>query len=148
MLSDRDSELLTAYLDGELSARQQKAVLRLLRRSPEARRLLQQLQRDATAVRRLPARKLAADFPLKVLRAIAAQGLEPAGARAPARPRGIPAWVGAAAAAAILLAVTAGTFVAVRSELGSSEGVRVQLDRSAFKLPEAERGPTPPIGQA
>src|SRR2546430_2493824 len=47
MLPERGRELLTAYVDGELSARQRRHVLRLLRHSAEARRLLQRLQGDA-----------------------------------------------------------------------------------------------------
>src|SRR5437868_7421574 len=103
MLSERHSQLLTAYLDRELSARERKAVFRLLRRSPEARALLRQMQQDARALGQLPARKLPADFPLKVVRTIAERGLRPGGLRPPIRPRGIPAWAGLAAAAAVLL---------------------------------------------
>ena len=43
MLPEQDRELLTSYVDGELSTRQRKTVLRLLRRSAEARELLRQL---------------------------------------------------------------------------------------------------------
>ncbi len=146
MLSDRYSELLTAYLDGELSARQRRAVLRLLRRSPEARKLLQQLQRDAHALGRLPARRLPAEFPLRVLRAIAERGLEPAAARPTARPRGIPAWVGLAAAAVILLAVTAVTFLAVRGDLDAPAAIAFRPDPSGLTLPELA-APNPLIGQ-
>ena len=41
---ERVSELLSAYVDGELTQRQRRAVLRLLRQSPEARAQLQLLE--------------------------------------------------------------------------------------------------------
>jgi hypothetical protein len=106
MLSDRDCQLLTAYVDGELSTRQRKAALRLLQRSSEARTYLRQLQANADAIRRLPRPKLDADFPLRVLRTITERGLRPGREPVPAR-RGTPAWVGWAAAAAVLVSVSA-----------------------------------------
>jgi hypothetical protein len=141
MLSERHSQLLTAYLDGELSARQRKAVVRLLHRSPEARALLRQLQQDAQALRQLPARKLPADFPLKVVRTIAERGLQPGGLRPSVRPRGIPAWAGLVAAAAVLLMVGAGAFVFLGGGLTPPDGVAIHLDRPTIKPLE----PVPPM---
>jgi hypothetical protein len=112
MLTERCLGLLTAYVDGELSNRQRKAVLRLLRRSAEARTLLRKLQEDARRLRELPRQRLAADFSQQVLRAIATR---PGPLRAPAvRPARQPlwsAWGGLAAAAAVLLIVGAGAYV-------------------------------------
>jgi anti-sigma factor RsiW len=53
MISPQDLELLTAHVDGELTARQRRHVDRLLRRSAEARALLARLQEDAQQVRGL-----------------------------------------------------------------------------------------------
>lgn len=135
MLSDRDSELVTALLDGELGARQRKAALRLVRRSPEARRLLKQLQEDAHGLRDLPTCKPPADLSLRVLRAIAERGLTPGGATtAPAAAGGLPAWVGLALAASVLLAVTAGSFLFFRSTLPEPEGLALD-GRRAYEWP-------------
>ena len=54
MLPDRDRQLLSAFVDGELSSRQRRHVERLLRRSGEARTLLRRLQEDARELRHLP----------------------------------------------------------------------------------------------
>src|SRR5207302_10948318 len=70
MLPERFRELLTAYVDGEVSKRQHKAVLRLLRRAPEARTLLRQLQEDAKLLRSLPRLHLDRDLSSPVLQAI------------------------------------------------------------------------------
>jgi hypothetical protein len=69
-MQDSDIELLTALVDGELSRSQQKAVLRLLHGSSEARGLLWHLQENAHALKQLPAHTLPADFAGKVMEAI------------------------------------------------------------------------------
>ena len=61
MLLDRYRQLLTAYVDGELSSRQRRHVVRLLHRSAEARRLLRQLEADAKSLRDLPRPALSVD---------------------------------------------------------------------------------------
>jgi hypothetical protein len=70
MLPPHLTELLTAYVDGETTPRQQKAVTRLLRRSAEARRLLEQLESDSSELRRLPRARCQRDFAGPVLAAI------------------------------------------------------------------------------
>ena len=72
MLPERYRELLTAYVDGELSARQRRHALRLLRRSAEARRLLQRLQSDSDALIHLPRLRPDRDMTGPVLQKIAA----------------------------------------------------------------------------
>ena len=72
MLPERYRELLTAYVDGVLSARQRRHALRLLRRSAEARRLLQRLQSDSDALIHLPKPHLDRDLSEPVLKKIAA----------------------------------------------------------------------------
>ncbi|HYT91224.1 MAG TPA: hypothetical protein VEL76_21095 [Gemmataceae bacterium] len=126
MLSDQDRELLTAYLDGQLSARQRKTAQRLLHRSPEAHHLLRQLQEDAHALHRLPTRKLAPDFSLKLLKTIAQRGLQPGGARPLPSPRSIPTWVGASAAAAVLFLVAGGSFVYFGDRFDTQQVIPVQ----------------------
>jgi len=85
MLSDRLCQLLTGHVDGELSARQCKAVARLLRQSPEARAFIEQLEQDAHRLRNLPQQKPARDFAVTVLaalheRPLSVPPLRPAGA--------------------------------------------------------------------
>src|SRR5919204_2198902 len=99
MLPDRHRELLTAYVDGELSSRQRRQFLRLLRRSPEARVLLRQMQLDAKALRDLPRPRLPGDLSGPVLRTLAERRLLHGPPSPPATP-GISAWAGLAAAAA------------------------------------------------
>jgi len=113
MLSEQQCELITAFLDGELDRRERKLALRLLRHSGEARALLQRLQEDAHHLQLLPQRKLPADFSQTVLGVMRARGLQPKRpAKLPLRPRMIPAWLGVAAAAAVLLCVGTGSFLA------------------------------------
>lgn len=110
MLPDSDAQLLTAYVDGEVSARQRKAVVRLLRRSGAARALLHRLREDARALGQLSRPQLAADFSDRVLQAISQRGLRPP--RPVARPAAVvPLWKVLSAAAAILVAVGASSFL-------------------------------------
>ena len=53
MLPDRQSQLLTAYVDGELGTRDRHAVEKLLSSSQEARVLLESLEKDAKRLREL-----------------------------------------------------------------------------------------------
>jgi anti-sigma factor RsiW len=110
MLSDRCYQLLTAYVDGELSVRQRKAVQRLLRRSQEARSLLRQLRADAEALRQLPRRQLAADFSERVLQSLRERGLSRRQRLARTQSQPFPAWVGMALAASVLFLVGFGSY--------------------------------------
>jgi hypothetical protein len=107
MLSEYDGELLTAYVDGEMTRRQRKAVLRLLHQSSEARAFLRDLQENAHLFKLLPHHKLEGGFADQVLNEIAARGLKPLAAAAAPAPRRWrrPLWFATAAAAAIVLAV-------------------------------------------
>jgi hypothetical protein len=75
MLSDRDLKLLTAFIDGEISRRQGKALLRLLHESPEARSILVDLQENARRLQHLPRRQLGGAFARQVLKALAVEDL-------------------------------------------------------------------------
>jgi anti-sigma factor RsiW len=103
MLSDRTRQLLSAYLDGELSAHQQDAVEALLQRSPEARKLLAQLQGDAAQLRNLAQRTLGQDLADLVLAELAP--LPAAAPRKPLAERTLPSWLGFPLAASVLLGV-------------------------------------------
>ena len=127
MLPDRGRELLTAYVDGELSARQRRHVLRLLQRSPEARRLLQRLQTDSRDLHDLPRPRLERDVSGAVLQKIAVRGPSPVRRvrRFPAR--GIPAWGGVAAAAAVLLVIGTTSYWYFAASLDRPTGPAVAL---------------------
>src|SRR5260370_11149966 len=77
MLADDAIQLLTGFVDGELSSRQHKAALRLLHDSSEARELLLQLQENAHKIKQLPRRQLDARFASEVLLLIAERDVKP-----------------------------------------------------------------------
>src|SRR5262249_60502180 len=112
MLDERYRELLAAYVDGELNARQHKAVLRLLHRSADARELLQRMQHDADALRQLPRPKLERDMSAPIVRLIRERRLHP-GRRQTAESRqpNFAAWAGFSAAAAALVLVAFGSYL-------------------------------------
>jgi hypothetical protein len=126
MLSERHSQLLAAYLDGELSARRRSLAEKLLRKSAEARALYEQLASDSRRLQTLPPPPPPPDLSPRVLQAIAERGLQPlpvpaAGTAAAAA--GIPGWLGLTAAASVLVAISAGSFLFFRARLQESEPV-------------------------
>jgi len=111
MLSDRLCQLLTAYVDGELSPAQRAAVRRLLRRSAAARQLCRQLQSDAARLRALPRRELGWDLAPVVLQALNPTPAPTARRLAVPEPAPVPTWLGLAAAAAVLFLIGTGSFL-------------------------------------
>ncbi|MBI2805507.1 MAG: hypothetical protein HYX68_11065 [Planctomycetes bacterium] len=85
MLSEKMIQLVTAFVDGELTQRQRKAVVRLLEKSSAARALLKELQENAHRLKKLPQRKVEPSLVEDVLKAIAETQAQPA---APAPVRG------------------------------------------------------------
>jgi anti-sigma factor RsiW len=76
MLNERVTQLLTAYIDGELSSRKRRAVDRLLRKSQEARHLLNKMQQDSMILRHLPRKKMRADMSKTVLTTLDLRGIK------------------------------------------------------------------------
>jgi hypothetical protein len=114
MLTDRCRQLLTSYVDGELSNRERKAVQRLLHRSSEARTLLRLLQQDSHRLRSLPRSHLGEEFAQTLLLGIAERRLQPRGRamrRLHAQPTAVPLWAGMAVAASVLFLVGFGSFL-------------------------------------
>ena len=109
MVRETERELLTAFIDGECSEDEQKAVMRLLQRSSEARKLLRQLQQDADSLRTLPRMPSPRDFSQSVLDTIEERGLRPGRFRRTNLPP-VPLWTTVAAAASVFLAVGLATF--------------------------------------
>jgi hypothetical protein len=139
MLSEEVRQLLASYVDGAVSARQRKQVDRLLRKSAEARELLEQLQRDSGELRAMRRQKLPQDFSLQVLRSIAEKQLKPA--PPPPQPKPFPAWIGASVAAAVLVAVTGASFLFFSSLQRGPLTQREQADlapKPLFTLPNLD----------
>ena len=133
MLSAEQLQLITAAVDGELSATEARAFRLLLSTSAEAREVYAKLKADSDRVRTLPRATPPADLTAKVMARIASATPAPVRKPAktpsksakplaePAKPvhakemeeparRELPGWVPAAIAAGLLLCVTAGSF--------------------------------------
>lgn len=149
-----DDELLSAYLDGELTAAQQAAVEQLLATSPEARQLLDELRALSATLQSLPPYKLQEDLAEPVLRTVERRMLsEPAGsgpaaglpgpevplwraiARRLLRPRTL-LWPALAVAAALLIMVLNPDQWAPEKEPAQSN--RVAMSPKAALAPPAE----------
>jgi hypothetical protein len=114
MLPERYRQLLTAFVDGELSPRQRRALNKLLKRSAEARALLERLQADSQELRALAPAPLQQDLSDSVLTLIAQRRIPPPKPRVatlPPTPAPAGAWWPLIAAAALLLAVGAGSYL-------------------------------------
>jgi hypothetical protein len=68
-----DNELISAYLDGELTDAEQAQVEQMLAASPAARRLLDEMRALGTSLQSLPQRKLGEDLSKSVLQAAASR---------------------------------------------------------------------------
>ncbi len=117
MLSERYRQLLTAYVDGELSGRQRRHVVKLLRRSLEARLLLRELQGDSQVLRAMSRPKTPVpDIALPVMQTIAARRLRPGQpAASSSAPVGVSVWSALAAVAAVLLIVGLSSYLFFRA---------------------------------
>jgi hypothetical protein len=143
MLPDRYRQLLTAYVDGELTSRQRRHVRRLLEQSPEARRLLRDLEQDAKTLFGLPRPRLDADLAPAVLRAIRERRLSPR--RPDVSSRELPAWGGLAAAAAVLLALGLGSYLFFSASLDNGTPPVVAESRAVPKPPKRAPDPVAPV---
>jgi len=140
-------ELLTAYVDGELSARRRRHVLRLLRHSPEARRLLQRLQTDSRELQDLPYPRLDRDLSGDVLQKAAARRRKPASRPVVRRFPAYPAWIGAAAAAAVLFLIGTASYCYFAASLDRTAGPAVALHQNQDSRPPVapeDKGPIVP----
>jgi anti-sigma factor RsiW len=76
MLPERLTQLLTAYIDGELSTRQRRSVTKLLRKSPEARKLFKEMKQDSLILQQLPRQKMKQDLSQTLPGTIELRGLK------------------------------------------------------------------------
>lgn len=140
MRSDRMTKLLSAYVDGELNAKQKRAVHRLLRGSSEARWLLDELQGDARALRTLPIQRPNENFAERVMAAVQ-------GAPAPDAPSRFLAYASLAAAACVLLAVGTSSYLYFSGGPHSTSVVMNEDEDDSdevVKVPDKSGGTTKP----
>jgi hypothetical protein len=105
MLSDQLLQLLTAFVDGELSQRQRMEVVQLLEKSSEAREILKQLQENAHRLKMLPRHKVEPSLVDDIMQAINEHKSQPKPASAPGtrRRRWMP-YLAATLAASLMVA--------------------------------------------
>ncbi len=139
MLPDLQRQLLTAYVDGEVSSRQRRHVVRLLKRSAEARQLLRRLEQDAAALGSVTAPRLDVDLSASVLQNIRERRLSPVRRKPKPLAPGFPAWVGIAVAASVLCAISLASYVGFAAYL--SHPSNPPSDGAVAKKDEPE---TPP----
>jgi hypothetical protein len=147
MLSETERILLTAYVDGELSARQQRQVQRLLHDSPEARSLLAKLLEDSRELHNLPIPSLGHDLAGAILESIAARRLSPHANQSSAA-RTFPTWVGVVAAALVLLSMGLGSYFYFSSTLkhprSTAQGSDRDRQQAAQRYPRRRQPSTNP----
>ena len=115
MKPDRLEALLSAYLDGELTEAERAEVEQTLERSPEARRLLEELRKTVDLVRGLPRQRLPDEFHEEVCAEVERSVLLRKPTRRGARLWNIIRWTaaaGTAAAAVLVLALVLGPHAA------------------------------------
>jgi hypothetical protein len=158
MLPERITELLSAYVDGELSARERRNVTRILRKSNEARQMLHKLKQDSMILRKMPRRKTQLDLSGSVMGTISLRGITlpkietvPVPPPPPARRR----WrfgVGIAIAALLLVAIGAASYLAFRAAFRSPETPvtpgtgRVPGTAAGTRSPAIPEKPLPVLG--
>ena len=145
MLSSEEQELVTAFVDGELSGQKRRLVARLLRRSDEARTLLRGLQGDSRELRAMPALSAPVDLSSRILRRI-----EAAPRPVLRMPRRVVPTVarfriyrGLAAAASVLLLVGLGSFflnLSGRPATNPGDGLARQEDPTENKVDPTPNG--------
>jgi hypothetical protein len=144
MLAPAQIELLTAYVDGELSPRDRHVVMRLINESSEARQVLMQLQENAHRIQQLPRHTLDAVFTAEVVQAVSRQPMEAARPRRPIALslRWLP-YAAAGVAAAVLVVVAAGGVL--YGALGLNWFGADNPDNAIVKGEEKEEKPAPPV---
>ncbi len=144
MIPADQKELITAAVDGELSATEARAFRRLLDNSAQARALNAKLRADRDRVRNLPLATPPADLHAKIIARIASAIPAPVRMPAarlaePAQPfpfRRTPVWVPVAVAAGLLLCITAGSFAFFNSQSDAKNQVAKHPWSDALPAPQ------------
>ena len=145
MLTEPMIQLLTAFVDGEMSQRQRKAAMRLLNKSSEARELLRQMQENAHKVKKLPRHKVEPSLVDAVMQAIAERQAQPAPVVQPRRRRAWMPYLAATMAASLLIAVVGLIYWnATRPEQDRPKNDYVQNNDGNKNLDPTPTPPTPP----
>jgi hypothetical protein len=126
MLSEQERQLLSGYLDRELTRSEHRQATELLKLSPEAKALFQKLRQDSSRLQRLPQHSPDPDFIQGLLQAIGEQP-SPIIKELDEYPATIPLWKGYAAAGALLLAVATSSFIFFARPLNTSPPVNVSV---------------------
>lgn len=143
MLSDQVIQLLTAFVDGELSQRQRKAVMRLLHTSSEAREMLGQLQENAHKIKELPRHKIEPSLVDGVLQAIAERQAQPKPVVRPRRRRAWLPYIAASLAASLLIGAIGIVYWKVMNEPdGRDDGPGIVLNNGNNNI-EKKMAPEP-----
>ena len=137
-------QLLTAAVDGELSAPEARAFRLLLATSAEARTLLARLQADSDRVRALPPVAPPADLQAKIFARLAsAARVEPKCAPAPKLSRRVLAWAPVACAASVFLCLAAASFAYFTAPAASKGGVAKNHWANALPAPHRDAAAVP-----
>jgi hypothetical protein len=150
MLSQHDRELLTAFVDGEVSNDQHQKLTDLLRQSAEARDLLRALEQDARSLRQLPQLRVPTDLSASVLMEIVRRRLVPA--PAPTLPPvrlpqpGVPAWAALTIAAGLLLSVGVASYLFFRENTTPPGNPVVVQSHTGTSDPDKGPSNVPPPG--
>jgi anti-sigma-K factor RskA len=139
MLTDRDYRLLTTAVDGELSPAEQQSFDVLLANSVDARDCYGRLQADAMSLRNLPKAQLPQHFGTEIVRKLSSREFAKPSQRNDRLARRLPIWANAAAALAVLFAVSLGTYLVMTL---SDKGPAVAKKNV---VPESPATGSPPI---
>jgi hypothetical protein len=140
MITKDQTELLTGLVDGELSAKDRQEVKRLLDTSAEARELLTRFREDAAQLRALPRMRPDPSLMGSVLQALNPRSL-PARRLDQPPSRTVPASVGLATAASLLLAITAASYLYQSFRAGDTSGQPVAHKDKPAPSPEDPKHP-------
>lgn len=139
-LNERDFELLSAYLDGELIDSERLALEIRLDAEPELRRELNELRQTVQMIRQMPTIKAPRDFTLAHPDASSADRAS----MTPRRPLPLvlrPAFSTFSAAAAVLLVVLGGYWLSLSGRLSLPTPSRLEVAQAPTQEPDATRFP-------
>ena len=146
MLSERISRILAAAVDGELTPRQRRAVDRLLLENEEARQMYKHLKRDSERLKKLPRRTPPAHLSSQVLQAVGSQPTPLPRAVGQVAQRYLPMWAIVAAAAAVMLAISLGTYlIAVSVEQQKLNQQAAERNHNVTPAPAPHDSQMPPV---